>query len=161
MQCQIKTNYSFSVCFDLDRLKLRFLTCGMLYILCVMRVCGMCDSFITECGEFFVLFLLSLPQKNQKINQPLSQPANQASDQPAYQPTNQPGLSFRKKLNIHRSDVHLKKDKHTSFGCTPLEGHPAAAGIKVCGNCRVLLKPYIRTMYVYPFSEGEPSFSHI
>ena len=40
-------------------------------------------------------------------------------------------------------------------------GRPAAPGIKVCGNCRVLLKPYIRTMYVYPFSEGEPSFSHI
>ena len=40
-------------------------------------------------------------------------------------------------------------------------GRPAAPGIEVCGNCRVLLKPYIRTMYVYPFPEGGPSFSHI
>ena len=29
-------------------------------------------------------------------------------------------------------------------------GRPAAPGIELCGNCRVLLKPYIRTMYVYP-----------
>ena len=35
-------------------------------------------------------------------------------------------------------------------------GRPAAPGVKVCGNCCVLLKPYIRTMYVYPFSERDP-----
>ena len=54
-------------------------------------------------------------------------------------------------------------------GCSIIElserdsqmGRPAAPGIEVCGNCRVLLKPYIRTMYVYPFPEVEPSFSHI
>ena len=63
----------------------------MRHALCIMRyvvgstTCGMCDSFNTECGDFFVLFLLSLPQNNQIINQPSSQPAKPPNNQPQVQ----------------------------------------------------------------------------
>ena len=87
---------------------------------------GMCNSFNTECGEFF-----------QKFNEPTNQPTSQQTNQPTNQQTNQPtsntisvlsppppfrpdflqystwgltGLSLRKRINIHRSDVRLKKD---------------------------------------------------
>ena len=132
-------------------LKLGFLTCGMQYVLCG-TLCGMCDSFNTECSDFFVIFLLSLSQNNRIINQPASQPSNRPTNQPTNKPTKQPvvesgktmggvldagnqkncdstngiycivcskcnklyvgetGLSFRKRINIHRADVRLKKD---------------------------------------------------
>ena len=35
--------------------------------------CGMCDSFNTECGNFFVLFLLNLPVNNMSARSALLQ----------------------------------------------------------------------------------------
>ena len=152
---------------------MRYAACVMHYALCG-TVCGMCDFFNKECGNFFVLFLLSLPQNNHIINRPASQPSDQPTNQPTNQPNDQPtvshptsqpniqltnqrvesgktmggvldagnqiqipttqdcdstngidcivcskciklyvgetGLSFRKRIKIHRSDVRLKKD---------------------------------------------------
>ena len=45
---------------------------------------------IRNAAIFLVLFLLSLPQNNQIINQPASQPSNQPTNQPSCQPAKQP-----------------------------------------------------------------------
>ena len=45
---------------------------------------------IRNAAIFFYLFLLSLPQNNQIINQPASQPSNQPTNQPSSQPAKQP-----------------------------------------------------------------------
>ena len=81
-------------------------------------ICGMCDSFNTECGVFFVLFLLSFQQNNQ----PASQPSNQLTNHPVSQPsnpiTNKPASHPNNQSNIQPTNQKTMTNKGSSQRCT-------------------------------------------